>query len=578
MDQNVALISTIAASLGLALVFGYLAVRLNLPALVGYLLAGVLLGPYSPGFVADADLANQLAGIGVMLLMFNVGLNFSIEELLVVKRIALPGAIVQIITATTMGTALAMSWGWPWGSAIVFGVSLSVASTVVLIKALDSQGITHTLNGHITIGWVVVEDLVMVLILVLLPPLSVLLGGTPPAGSSEGSNVLMTLLLTLAKVAAFVAFMLIIGKRLFPWLLWQGAKTNSREIFTLCIFAVGVGVAYGSGQLFGISYALGAFFAGMVLRGTELSYRAANDSMPLRDAFSVLFFVSVGMLFDFRVIAEEPLRVLSVVGIILLGKSIVTFTIVLLFKYPLQTALIVAASLAQIGEFSFILAGLGLSLGLIPPEGSNLILAGSIISIAMNQLVLRGIAPIKRWLGEHTPLNRLLSKRLDPLAELPPSVTPEYVTDHILLVGYGRVGQRIFQHLVSERIKCVVVEANREEVEHLRKHGYKAVAGDASDRMVLAQGHVSRAHILIIAIPDTFQVRKILETARALNPDIISVVRTHSDEEQGWLNREHVEKVFLGEHELANSMISYVSERLKAEDACREVTPTYTRA
>ena len=357
------LITTIAAALGMALVFGFLAVRVKLPALAGYLLAGIVIGPFTPGFVADTALASQLAEIGVILLMFGVGLHFSLEDLLSVKKIALPGAIVQIAAATAMGAALATWWGWGLTAGIVFGLSLSTASTVVLLKALESRGILATPNGRIAVGWLVVEDLAMVLILVLLPPLAEIASGTSAA--SPGS-LASTLALTVGKVALFIALMLAVGRRFFPWVLWQVARTGSRELFTLCVVGAALGIAYGSSALFGVSFALGAFFAGMVLRESALSYRAAEESLPLRDAFAVLFFVSVGMLFDPGVLLEQPLQVLSVVAIIVFGKSLAAFLLVLAFRYPLNTALTVSASLAQIGEFAFILIGLGVALGVVP--------------------------------------------------------------------------------------------------------------------------------------------------------------------------------------------------------------------
>ncbi|MDO9468962.1 MAG: cation:proton antiporter, partial [Thiobacillus sp.] len=350
MPHSVELITTIAAALGLALIFGFVAVRLKLPALIGYLLAGIVIGPYTPGFVADAALAGQLAEIGVMLLMFGVGLHFSLDDLLSVKKIALPGAVVQIAVATAMGMGLAHWWGWDLMAGVVFGLSLSVASTVVLLKALESRGVLATPNGRIAVGWLVVEDLVMVLVLVLLPPLAATLGSD--AGTTDLSSLLTTLAITLGQVALFIVLMLVVGRRVFPWLLWQVARTGSRELFTLCVVAAALGIAYGSSAVFGVSFALGAFFAGMVLRESSLSYRAAEESLPLRDAFAVLFFVSVGMLFDPNVLTEQPLQVLAVVAIIVFGKSLAAFLLVLAFRYPLNTALTVSASLAQIGEFS----------------------------------------------------------------------------------------------------------------------------------------------------------------------------------------------------------------------------------
>ena len=390
-----------------------------MPALVGYLIAGILIGPATPGFVADVALASQLAEIGVMLLMFGVGLHFSFEDLLAVRRIALPGALAQIGIATGLGMAAAWLWGWSLGAGLVFGLALSVASTVVLLRALESRGLLDTLNGRIAVGWLVVEDLVTVLVLVLLPPLASWLGGNADNAGGGDGNLLTTLALTLGRVAVFIAFMIVVGRRLFPWFLWQVARTGSRELFTLCVIAVAVGIAYGSAELFGVSFALGAFFAGMVMRESDLSHRAASDSLPLQDAFSVLFFVSVGMLFDPQVLVREPIRVLAVLAIVILGKSLAAFAIVLAFRYPLNTALTVSASLAQIGEFSFILAGLGISLGLLPVEGQSLILAVAILSIALNPVVFRGVEPLQRWIRSRSKLARQFERPHDPLAELP---------------------------------------------------------------------------------------------------------------------------------------------------------------
>jgi CPA2 family monovalent cation:H+ antiporter-2 len=370
-----------------------------------------------------------------------------------------------------------------------------------------------------------------------------------------------TLALTLGQVAAFIVLMLVVGRRFFPWLLWQVARTGSRELFTLCVIAAAVGIAYGSAALFGVSFALGAFFAGMVLRESELSYRAAQESLPLQDAFSVLFFVSVGMLFDPSVVVDRPLRVLAVLGIILLGKSLAAFALVLAFRYPLNTALTVSASLAQIGEFSFILAGLGVALGVLPTEGQSLILAGSILSIALNPLVFSAIEPAQRWIRSRSKLARDLERRDDPLAELPATVASSVVTGHVVLAGYGRVGRRIAEALAEQGVTFVVTEQNRELVESLRERGFHAVYGDAADPAVLIQAHVARAGLLVIAIPDTFSARKMIETARLLNPGIETVVRTHSEEETELLKKENAGKVFMGEHELALGMTRYVLER-----------------
>jgi CPA2 family monovalent cation:H+ antiporter-2 len=556
--HEVALISTIAAALGLALVLGFLAVRLRLPALVGYLLAGIMIGPATPGFVADLVLSQQLAEIGVILLMFGVGLHFSLEDLMSVRRIALPGAVTQIAVASVLGAGVAHAWGWSLGAGLVFGLALSVASTVVLLRALEDRGVLESVNGRIAVGWLIVEDLAMVLVLVALPPLAGVFGGV---GAGEG-RLAASLAMTLGQIAAFIALMLIVGRRLFPWLLWHVARTGSRELFTLCVIATALGIAYGSSRLFGVSFALGAFFAGMVMRGSALSYRAAEESLPLRDAFSVLFFVSVGMLFDPAILLQQPLRVLMVVAIIMVGKSVAAFLIVLAFRYPLNTALTVSASLAQIGEFSFILAGLGVALKLLPTDGQNLILAGALISIALNPFVFQAIEPLQRAL--RTRAKNVLERSPDPLSELPMTTDLARLTGHVVLVGYGRVGRRIGEALAARGVSIVVAEENREVVERLRQQGVAAVSGDASEPAVLIQAHIARARMLVIAVPDAFRARKMIEIARTLKPDVHTVVRTHSDEEAALLRQERAGGVFMGEHELALAMARHVLERLSS--------------
>ncbi|MEV4778888.1 YbaL family putative K(+) efflux transporter [Burkholderia sp. LMU1-1-1.1] len=563
MPHNISLITTIAAALGFGLVFGYLATRLKLPALVGYLAAGIMLGPATPGFVADAALASQLAEIGVMLMMFGVGLHFSLDDLWAVRKVALPGAVLQIAVATALGMALAHFWGWSIGGGLVFGLALSVASTVVLLRALEERGILDTFNGRIAVGWLVVEDLVTVMVLVLLPALAGSLGGVStdahgvaiPAGEVD---LWGTLAVTLGKVGAFIALMLVVGRKLFPWLLWQVARTGSRELFTLCVIAAAVGIAYGSTHYFGVSFALGAFFAGMVLRESELAHRAAQESLPLRDAFAVLFFVSVGMLFEPTIVTEQPLKLLAVVAIIVFGKSLAAFVLVVLLRYPAKTALMVSASLAQIGEFSFILAALGLSLKLMPIEGQSLILAGAIISIALNPVVFRLSKPLERWMSKDGSIVSKFERTADPLAELPMSVPHEHLDGQVVLVGYGRVGRRIAEVLAKHSIPFVVAEQNREIVDQLRKDGIHAVAGNAGEPAVLIQAHIARAGMLVIATPDTFHVRAMVETARLLNPHIKTVVRTHNEEEAELLRSELAGKIFIGEEELANGMTAFV--------------------
>ena len=574
MHGELSLVTTIAVALGAALLLGFLALRLKLPAIVGYLVAGVLIGPATPGFVADVGLAQQLSEIGVMLLMFGVGLHFSLDDLAEVRGIAVPGALAKMLLATLLGMAAAYFWGWTLGAGLVFGLALSVASTVVLLRALEARGLLESLNGRIAVGWLLVEDLVMVLVLVLLPALGGFLGGgAPSAGSSApaaplfGAHSLgLALLMTFGQLAIFVVVMLVGGRRLFPWLLWQVAKTGSRELFTLCVMTAAVGIAYLSSAVFGISFALGAFFAGMMLRESALAHRAAEESVPFRDAFSVLFFVAVGMLIDPAILMREPLRVAVVVAIIVAGKFVIAFGLVLLFRYPLNTALTIAASGAQIGEFSFILAGMGVGLGLLPPEGQDLILAGALVSIGVNHLVFACIEPAQRWVRKRSALANALERPVDPLAALPMSVGEKELTGHVVLVGYGRVGRRLGEALAANGKHFVVAEVNREIVEDLRARGVHAVCGDASDPVVMAQTHVMRARMLVIATPDTFAARKMIEIARILNPAIETVVRTHSEEEAELLRKEHAGRVFMGEHELALGMTRHILERLN-EDA-----------
>ncbi len=442
MDHNISLITTIAAAFGVALIFGLIAVRIKLPALVGYLFAGILIGPATPGFVSNVGIASQLSEIGVMLLMFGVGLHFSINDLLSVKRIALPGAIVQMAIASILGLLLGRFWGWSFGESLIFGLALSCASTVVLLKALESRGLLDTMNGKIAVGWLVVEDLITVLVLVLMPPLAGILGGAESA-TVINTPIWQTIGLTLLQVGGFIVLMLTMGKRLLPWLLWHVAKTGSRELFTLSVIAAAISIAYGASVLFNVSFALGAFFAGMVMRESEFSHRAAEDSLPLRDAFAVLFFVAVGMLFEPSILVDEPQRVLAVVSIIILGKSIAAMLLVLILIYPLNTALTVAASLAQIGEFSFILAGLGVSLGIMSGQSMSLILAGALISIALNPLIFTLIAPVSRWIVKRSTIARGLELRTDPFAELPMTTERKFLEGQVVLVGYGRVGRRI---------------------------------------------------------------------------------------------------------------------------------------
>lgn len=559
MEHGTPLISTVALALGMALVLGVLAARLKLPALVGYLLAGVVIGPYTPGFVADVTIALQLAEIGVMLLMFGVGLHFSLDDLLRVRKIAVPGAVLQIVVATGLGVGVASLWGWDIGAAVVFGLALSVASTVVLLRALQARAALTSIGGRIAVGWLVVEDLVMVLVLVLLPPFAAWLK-SEKAGD-EPQNLLLVLLITLVKVSAFVAVMLAVGRRVFPKILWQVARTNSRELFTLCVIAAAVSIAFGAAHLFGVSFALGAFIAGMVMRESDFSHRAATESLPLQEAFAVLFFVSVGMLFNPMVLIEKPLYVLMVLGIIVIGKSIAAAALVLVFRYRLGVALTVAASLAQIGEFSFILAGLGVTLGLLPVEGQSLILAGALLSIALNPLLFAAVQPLLGWLQRHFAAARLLEHMEDPLAELPTTTDEMYLSGQVVIVGYGRIGRSISRALIDAGIPHVVADQSRELVERLRRKGMAAVYGDAADPAVLVQAHIARASMLVIAVPGVLSLQQMITTARALNPKIEILVCSVNKEEVPLLEQIVEGRVFFSEGEMAGNMAEHVLER-----------------
>lgn len=566
MNHNISLITTIAAGFGAALVFGFIAERIKVPALVGYLLAGILIGPATPGFVADVHIASQLSEIGIMLLMFGVGLHFSLKDLFTVRRIAVPGALVQMVVATLLGMFAAWCWGWSLGSALIFGLSLSCASTVVLLKSLETRGQLDTMNGRIAVGWLVVQDLAAVMVLVLLPPLAAVLGGSPNQGA-DASVLWMSIGQVMLQVTAFIALMMVVGRRVLPWVLWQVARTGSRELFTLSVVATAIGIAYGASSLFSVSFALGAFFAGTVMRESEFSHRAAQESLPLRDAFSVLFFVSVGMLFDPSILLDESVHVLGVLAIIILGNSLSALSLVIALRYPLNTALTVAASLGQIGEFSIILAGLGLSLGLLSTAGMNLVLAGVLISIALNSFLFTAIEPFRKWALKHSAMARRLERRQDPFAELPMSTERKYLEGQVVLVGYGRVGRRIARALDGRGIPYVVAEQNREVVEDLRKSGMAAVSGNAAEPAVLIQAHIAKAAMLVIAMPDTLNVRQMANTARTLNPNIEIILRTHGEDESVMLRRDGIGMVFFGEEELARGMTSHILERFAPQPA-----------
>jgi monovalent cation:H+ antiporter-2, CPA2 family len=552
VPHDTPLIATIVAGLGLAFVFGAAAQRLRVPPLVGYLLAGIVVGPFTPGFVADQSLAAELAEIGVVLLMFGVGLHFSLEDLLSVRAIALPGALVQIAVATLFGVGLALALGWTIGAGLVFGLALSVASTVVLMRAIQERRLMETERGRIAVGWLIVEDLAMVLALVLLPALAPVLGGSRDAAASDplaaslGLGLAGVLTLTLLKVTLFVALMLLVGRRLIPWVLHYIAHTGSRELFRLAVLAIALSVAFGAAKLFGVSFALGAFFAGMVLSESALSQRAAAESLPLRDAFAVLFFVSVGMLFDPASLVREPWPMAVTLLIILLGKSVAAFLIVLAFRRPVATALTISASLAQVGEFSFILAGLGISLNLLPAEGRDLILGGAILSILLNPLMFAIVDRVCQRIESGPDVTAPSG------SPGPPGTT---LADHTILVGGGRVGRIVGMALKEKQEPFLVIEASEPRIAELGESGIEVIAGNAARPDVLKAANLTHAKCVIVAIPEAFEAGQVVQQARAANPKSRIIARAHSDGEVDHLNGLGADTVIMGEREIAREMI-----------------------
>jgi CPA2 family monovalent cation:H+ antiporter-2 len=555
------LIATIVIGLTLAFVLGAIAHRLRISPIVGYLLAGIAVGPHTPGFVADQMLASELAEIGVILLMFGVGLHFSLRDLWSVGAIAIPGALVQIAAATAMGLGLAVLFGWRLSGGIVFGLALSVASTVVLLRALQERRLLGSDRGRLAVGWLVVEDIVMVLALVLLPTLAPFLdrsGDVVPGFTPRSADVALALGTTVLKVGAFFVVMLVVGRRLIPLLLHWTAHSGSRELFRLSVFAIALGVAYGAAELFGVSFALGAFFAGMILSESELSQQAAAESLPLRDAFAVLFFVSVGMLFDPTILVREALPVLATVLIITIGKSVAALAIVLAFRYPLMTGLTVAVSLAQIGEFSFILAGLGAGLGLLPQNGRDLILAGALLSIMLNPLLFAGLDALRpRLERRHAGGEAEVGPAPAAASELPPTE----LTGHTIVVGAGRVGGRVISGLAGAGEKLFVIDENEQSIQNFKDQSIEAVAG--SGLAVLAAASPSKARALMVAIPDVFEAGHIVAHGRALGPALTIIARAHSDAEADHLRACGADSVVLGEEQIAGALI----ERFRAETA-----------
>lgn len=555
MHAPMPLISTMVGGLVLAFILGMLAHRVKISPLVGYLAAGIIVGPFTPGYVADLSLAPQLAELGVIMLMFGVGLHFSINDLLSVKHIAIPGAILQITAATLLGFGLGQLMGWSILTGILFGLCLSTASTVVLLRAMEERQLITTKKGKIAIGWLVVEDLVMVLALVLFPVITQMLS---QEGVSPG-EIIYSLVITLAKVISFIAFMLIIGKRVIPWVLIRAARTDSDELFTLAVLAISIGIAFGAVELFDVSFALGAFFAGVILNGTEFSHRAAKNTLPLRDAFAVLFFVSVGMLFNPLVILESPFALLGTLFIILFGKSVIAYGLVRFFKHSKETALTVSISLAQIGEFAFILAGLGLALGIGDSKLHNLVLAGAILSISIN--------PFLFTLADKFQFAKLLSRASD--SEIPSdsgvlkTVEKQQAmmtfVEHTVIVGYGEVGQKLLTELGDRDLEIVIIDQGKEKVRLLKTEGHHVILGDAILANILRLAGVEHAKWLLITLDNPYENAQIMQAAKEMNPNIQIITYANDIDEISYLYEQGASEVIEVKMDIAITMASKVT-------------------
>jgi monovalent cation:H+ antiporter-2, CPA2 family len=567
------LVATIALGLVLAFSLGVAAHRLKLPPLVGYLVAGIVIGPFTPGFVADQNIANQLAEIGVILLMFGVGLHFSPKDLLSVRAIAVPGAAAQGLIAVPLGMGVGWWLGWSLGAGIIFGIALAVASTVVVLRVLQERRLLETERGRITVGWLIVQDIAMILVLVLLPGLAGLFHGMETA--PESREIFVSVTTVLGKFGIFVAVMLIVGKKLIPAILHYVAHTGSRELFRLAVLAIALWVAYAAAELFGISLALGAFFAGMILSESALSQQAATESLPLRDAFAVLFFVSVGMLFNPTIVANAPLALLATVLIIVVGKSAAAYGVVRLFGHTAPVALMISASLAQIGEFSFILANRSLEFALIPAEARDLILAGAIISILLNPLLF-AVLDVYAARREKPPVEAAPAQKADETKMREP-VPPTALTDHVVLVGHGRVGGFISAALMERRIPVFIIEDNEERVAALRQTGVEAITGNAADPEVIGAANLNAARCLFVAIPDAFEGGQVVQQARTMNPLLLIVARAHFEEEIDHLKRHGADIVVMGEHEIAKSMLDTVPAAATVTDQPTEAAEPFPR-
>lgn len=563
MHQDAGLLFTIAVAFSAAFMLGYGALRAGLPPLVGYLIAGIILGPHSPGFVGNVELASQLAEVGVILLMFGVGLHFSPGDLMRVRRVALPGALIQMLVAVAMGTGLAVSWGWSIPAAIVYGLALSVASTVVVLRVLESRGLLDSYDGRVVVGWLVVEDVLVVLALVLLPSIIAVTGG--PTAPENGHGLWWTVGFTILKVVAFMVLMGVVGRRAVPWLLTHVASLGSRELFTLSVLGVALGVALGAAALFGVSLALGAFVAGVVISESELSYRAGSDALPMRDAFAVLFFVSIGMLIDPMVILRRPLHMVETVAMVIIINTVMSTVLMILLKHPLRSSLRLGASLGQIGEFSFILAGLGVSIGVLSEEARSLILAAALLTITINPLLFSAMDKLGAWISDRPELLAALERESTPRV----IGTDLFVTaepDHAILIGYGRVGRTIGDALQRLGVPFIAIEQDRRTVESMRAIGVSAIFGDATQPGLIDHAFPEVAKLLIIATPDPYHAMHIISIVKGINPDIDIIVRTHSDQEQAMFESLGVKKSLMGERELAYGMAYYSMRALGFDD------------
>lgn len=571
MDHSLPLLFTLALAFVLALIFGCIAEKLKCPALVGFLCAGILCSSHTPGPTADMEIAMQLSEVGVILLMFGVGLHFSISDLLKVKGIAVPGAVLQMTIATLLGLLFAVYvWEWSLSSALIFGLCLSCASTVVLLKALEMHGHLNTVDGQISVGWLVVEDIATVLILVLLPPVAQIMGVTPGGGEAAepmtASGIAYVIASTLLHVVAFVAIMMVVGRKFIPWVLWQIAKTGSRELFTLSILTASVGIAYGAAAVFDVSFALGAFFAGMVMRESKYAHRAATDSLPLQDAFSVLFFVGVGMMLDWRVILEEPWSILTMLAIIMIGKSLTAFCLVHFLRYPLHTSLNVGAALAQIGEFSFILAEQGIALGMTDQKMLSMVVASAILSIALNPLMFAMIPYVRRFSVRYFAWARAAAMLTDPYSVLPKETSRRMLMGQTILVGSGSVTRSVAKRLATDDVPFVCISEDKSFAEELREQKHAVISGDAADPMVLVQGHIVTAAQLMVIDIDPVKTLKIVEMAKQLNPELNIMARAGSRDEVEHLKQEGIARVYLDSESISEVLTGNILDYYKKDE------------